>query len=142
MLLVLELLPALAAVVVAFIAVHLFLPCLPFCSFFFLQVCGPPGMMKFVSGDKAPDKSQGEVCVQFPPLYCTQSKAGVVYTFQYSTVLYLTVLYWLFSGVQKSSVHGRGDAVVIWNCGLSSSFHVILMQASMHFLPLLQAGHA
>lgn len=24
-------------------------------------VCGPPGMMKFVSGDKAPDKSQGEL---------------------------------------------------------------------------------
>lgn len=24
-------------------------------------VCGPPGMMKHVSGDKAPDKSQGEL---------------------------------------------------------------------------------
>jgi len=28
---------------------------------FLLQVCGPPGFMKAVSGDKAPDKSQGEV---------------------------------------------------------------------------------
>ncbi|KAG1656196.1 hypothetical protein FOA52_011997 [Chlamydomonas sp. UWO 241] len=26
-----------------------------------VMVCGPPGMMKAVSGDKAPDKSQGEV---------------------------------------------------------------------------------
>ena len=25
------------------------------------QVCGPPGLMKFVSGGKAKDKSQGEV---------------------------------------------------------------------------------
>ena len=25
------------------------------------QVCGPPGLVKFVSGDKAKDKSQGEV---------------------------------------------------------------------------------
>jgi cytochrome-b5 reductase len=26
-----------------------------------LQVCGPPPMMNAVSGDKAPDKSQGEL---------------------------------------------------------------------------------
>jgi len=26
-----------------------------------MQVCGPPGFMNVVSGDKAPDKSQGEV---------------------------------------------------------------------------------
>jgi cytochrome-b5 reductase len=26
-----------------------------------LQVCGPPPMMAAISGDKAPDKSQGEV---------------------------------------------------------------------------------
>ena len=24
-----------------------------------MQICGPPGMMKFISGDKAEDKSQG-----------------------------------------------------------------------------------
>lgn len=27
-----------------------------------IQVCGPPGMMEHVSGGKAPDWSQGEVC--------------------------------------------------------------------------------
>lgn len=26
-----------------------------------VQVCGPPSMMTAISGDKAPDKSQGEV---------------------------------------------------------------------------------
>ena len=26
-----------------------------------VQVCGPPPMMKAISGDKAPDKSQGEL---------------------------------------------------------------------------------
>lgn len=26
-----------------------------------IMVCGPPGMMAAVSGDKAPDKSQGEL---------------------------------------------------------------------------------
>lgn len=29
--------------------------------FLFIQVCGPPGMMNHISGDKAKDRSQGEV---------------------------------------------------------------------------------
>jgi hypothetical protein len=29
----------------------------------FWQVCGPPGLMKLISGDKAKDKSQGEVYI-------------------------------------------------------------------------------
>uniref|UniRef100_A0A453EBA8 Uncharacterized protein n=1 Tax=Aegilops tauschii subsp. strangulata TaxID=200361 RepID=A0A453EBA8_AEGTS len=34
----------------------------PFSSWFlFGQVCGPPGMMNHISGDKAKDYSQGEV---------------------------------------------------------------------------------
>ncbi len=39
------------------------------CMFVFLmmlvlwQVCGPPGLMKLISGDKAKDKSQGEVYI-------------------------------------------------------------------------------
>ncbi|CAI5464776.1 unnamed protein product [Closterium sp. Yama58-4] len=34
-------------------------------------VCGPPGMMRHVSGDKAPDKSQGEIFLlfAFPPIF-------------------------------------------------------------------------
>jgi hypothetical protein len=34
---------------------------LPLLLFFFCQVCGPPGMMNHISGDKAKDRSQGEV---------------------------------------------------------------------------------
>lgn len=30
-----------------------------------VQVCGPPGMMKHISGEKAKDYSQGEVCKKF-----------------------------------------------------------------------------
>lgn len=29
-------------------------------------MCGPPGMMNIVSGDKAPDRSQGEVKFDLP----------------------------------------------------------------------------
>jgi hypothetical protein len=44
--------------------VHFHLLCFVFLMMLvFWQVCGPPGLMKLISGDKAKDKSQGEVCV-------------------------------------------------------------------------------
>ena len=43
------------------------------------QVCGPPGLMKFVSGGKAKDKSQGEVskrCSRKLEIVCRHECAG------------------------------------------------------------------
>ncbi|KAI9000380.1 hypothetical protein DFJ74DRAFT_613972 [Hyaloraphidium curvatum] len=39
-------------------------------------VCGPPGMMKHVSGDKAPDKSQGELSGLLKKMGYTEAEVG------------------------------------------------------------------
>jgi len=50
--------------------------------YLFCQVCGPPGMMNHISGDKAKDRSQGEVLWIYFVIYIitSDSKLRTLYS--------------------------------------------------------------